>query len=428
MRHFLSFIIALCIKLTIATTTKNGFSVELIHSHSIYSPFPQKELTDGEMFEHLKKSSQVRAAWLEMSKIMTYNQSHQMTLQPIIDHVQSYYMVKLHIGSGRVPQYLLFDTAFDLPWVQCHPCNQCYPQKEPFYWPNASKTYRPLSCNHIWCMFSPCKEAICQFYGSYKDASFLRGNMAAEFFEGIEIVFGCTRAVSNYSFGGIKLPISGVFGMNKAPIAFPWQSYKYTQRRFSHCFVPEFTKTTSYLRFGNDSITKPNYQTTKIIDSYLYWYFVQLNDVSVNNQRLNLPPGTFHNNLDGSGGCFFDSGSTLTYMIPKAYKIVEEAFIKYFSVQGLKPTSLGGPKTQLCYKTGGTFSHWPTMTLHFEGADLLLEPLNLFYHKGDNEFCLVISTVTSFTLIGTSMQQDVNFVYDLNQNLLSFGRETCAKM
>lgn len=141
--------------------------MELIHKDSIYSHFHREKLTNVEKLEQLRRSSQDRANWLEMSRLSIYNRSYKMALRMIVDHIKNRYMVKMHIGKDRIMQNLYFDTASDLTWIQCHHCAPCYPQEKPFYWPDASRTYRPLECNHLYCKAVACRKVGCQFYKRY---------------------------------------------------------------------------------------------------------------------------------------------------------------------------------------------------------------------------------------------------------------------
>ncbi|KAJ4776054.1 Aspartic proteinase nepenthesin-2 [Rhynchospora pubera] len=255
------------------------------------------------------------------------------------------------------------------------------------------------------------------------------GNYATEHFDGIDgVIFGCARKTSRNFFGddGKSVRIAGLLAMDASPRSFVMQLARHTQGRFSHCFVPDFAKSTSYLRFGSNAVDNPNYRRTQIIRTPYNLYYVKLNDISVNGQHLNFARGTFDLKANGEGGCIFDSGSTVTAISPAAYKVVEAAFINYFTGYGLKPTSKGGKRSQLCYKTRGRFKQFPSMTLHFQGADLQLESFNVFYHGSDNEFCLLIMPIADTTIIGVAMQMDLRVVYDLNNWVISFGRERCA--
>ncbi|KAJ4802174.1 Eukaryotic aspartyl protease family protein [Rhynchospora pubera] len=203
----------------------------------------------------------------------------------------------------------------------------------------------------------------------------LRCNYATEHFDGIDgVIFGCARKTSRNFFGddGKSVRIAGLLAMDASPRSFVMQL------------------------------------------------------ASVNGQHLNFPRGTFDLKANGEGGCIFDSGSTVTAISPAAYKVVEAAFINYFTGYGLKPTSKGGKRSQLCYKTRGRFKQFPSMTLHFQGADLQLESFNVFYHGSDNEVCLLIMPIADTTIIGVAMQMDLRVVYDLNNWVISFGRERCA--
>lgn len=122
-----------------------------------------------------------------------------------------------------------------------------------------------------------------------------------------------------------------------------------------------------------------------------YQYYLHLQDVSVENRRLNFSSNVFALKRDGSGGCTIDSGAPVTRIVQPAYQQVLKAFQKYFDNQGLQRVHLPQLGFDLCYRNSHTSAKLASisMTFHFEGADFEIDRQHMYVVSND-AFCVVL--------------------------------------
>ncbi|KAJ0078653.1 hypothetical protein Patl1_23404 [Pistacia atlantica] len=61
----------------------------------------------------------------------------------------------------------MVDTGSDLTWVQCDRCVNCFPLREGNFKYQESSTFRPLSCDHPFCVPRICRQGICHYDVNY---------------------------------------------------------------------------------------------------------------------------------------------------------------------------------------------------------------------------------------------------------------------
>ena len=61
------------------------------------------------------------------------------------------HLMKASIGTPPVDIYDIIDTASDLVWTQCVPCDVCFNQIHPKFDPKKSSTYSEISCHSKKC-------------------------------------------------------------------------------------------------------------------------------------------------------------------------------------------------------------------------------------------------------------------------------------
>ncbi|KAF5182594.1 hypothetical protein FRX31_027819, partial [Thalictrum thalictroides] len=84
---------------------------------------------------------------------------------------------------------------------------------------------------------------------------------------------------------------------------------------------------------------------------------------------------------------------------------------------------------QSCYKNKNGFVDFPSMTFHFDKADLEVGPNELFIDFGDH-FCIAFlptNTEGPSVIIGNRWMANYKFMYDLKAQQVSFAREHCKK-
>ncbi|KAK1580979.1 hypothetical protein Q3G72_001854 [Acer saccharum] len=362
-----------------------NFNLKIVHRDSPESPVYPGNLTFVEKIQRYIGFSEARASYL-MSSISTHNNSAMHPSAKARTEVMpngAIYMVKIGIGVLGTGYWLILNTGSDLTWIQCKPCLSCYDQVDPIFDPKYSSSFRNLSCTkEISCHPYFCKDRQC-FYGiSYGDGSISNGYIAREFF---------------------------IFNTPSPPFSFRMKfgcSSKARDDAYNLRPVQEFKKTPFVANpFSNN-------------------YYLDLQDISINGKRLNLPKDTFKIKGSGHGGCVIDSGTTITRLKSSVYITVKDELEAYFARYGIQ-RSYGGCSTTssiLCFELPRSFNAFPSMTYHFSGADLygFLFTISHFapaITEGDAEL----------TILGSWHQHNIRFIYDTGVRELSFAPEECDK-
>ena len=131
---------------------------------------------------------------------------------------------------------VIVDTASELTWVQCAPCDSCHDQQEPLFDPSSSPSYAAVPCDSPSCdalrvatgMSGPPSPACggaagrpaCSYTLSYRDGSYSRGvlardnlSLAGEAIDGF--VFGCGSSNQGAPFGGA----SGLMALGRSQLS-----------------------------------------------------------------------------------------------------------------------------------------------------------------------------------------------------------------
>lgn len=226
--------------------------------------------------------------------------------------------------------------------------------------------------------------------------------------------------------------LGGIIGMGRHKESLISQLAAITnENRFSHCMVA-FAWEKSYLRFGSDIVMRPNAQGTPFIVNegpLAEYYYVSLTDISINGNPLNLPPDTFEIRKNGDGGVIIDSGTPLINLVRPAYDAVKGSFMDYFSrYPNLVTTDGSFEGLDLCYLQPNFHVDYPSMDLHFRGANVHVPSQFLFNNYNDNginKFCLFIVPAESGTIIGAQQIQNQQVVYDLQERMIYFAEGDC---
>ncbi|KAI9185237.1 hypothetical protein LWI28_005534 [Acer negundo] len=435
----LLFIALLNIQLSAAKSF--NFSLKIVHRDSPESPVYPGNLTFVEKIQRYIGFSEARASYL-MSSISTHNISAVHPSAKARTEVMpngSMYLVKIGIGTLGTGYWLILDTGSDLTWIQCKPCVSCYDQVDPIFDPKYSSSFRNLSCTkEISCHPYICKDRQCLYGISYEDGSESVGYIAREFFIftapsppfSFRMKFGC----SSEAIGNFKGKISGVLGMNMEPISFMGQLGKYYfSNKFSYCLVAPDIVTHNYLKFGDDAYNGRPVQEFKktpfVANQFSNNYYLDLQDISINGKRLNLPKDTFKIKGNGDGGCIIDSGTTITRLKYSVYITVKDELEAYFARYGIHRSygGCGTTRSILCFELPRSFNAFPSMTYHFSGADLYVEPKHGFLFTISHFAPAITEGDAESTILGSWHQHNIRFIYDTGLRELSFAPEECDK-
>uniref|UniRef100_A0A7N0VIV0 Peptidase A1 domain-containing protein n=1 Tax=Kalanchoe fedtschenkoi TaxID=63787 RepID=A0A7N0VIV0_KALFE len=431
----------------------NSLSIDLIHHYSLKSPFYEPNLTHSDMIQRLLLSSR--------PKRIPFNNTlvDMKVIRPVLDYMDSGYLAEINLGtfSGQQPTYkvyhLLFDTGSDMIWLQCEDCakpgNRCFEQSGVPYPNRRSISYVPLPCDqHQLCIPGHCIRAHCSYNLAYDDGSYSGGILAYETLkfvsshqergEMVRVVIGCGHKNKMVEFS----KEAGIFGMNWGAHSFVNQVTGHSQRRFSYCLPPltsnEFELASTILRFGSDAPRVTGLHRLRMLEhAGDPLYYIDLQDISINGRRLNIPSAYFAKTGPNKGGCIIDTGTRFTFISRSAYNILKQQMMQHLATADSSLRIESSGPLDLCYQRNPPFkgyNHLPTVTFHFPGgANLVLQRDIVFIvwdgNGGREIVCMGISPTNEddVSIIGAQSQANHVFVFNLPARSLYFGPRNCAQ-
>uniref|UniRef100_A0A7N0VIS6 Xylanase inhibitor N-terminal domain-containing protein n=1 Tax=Kalanchoe fedtschenkoi TaxID=63787 RepID=A0A7N0VIS6_KALFE len=210
-------------------------------------------------------------------------------------------LARINLGtfSGQQPihkvYHLHFDTGSDMIWLQCEDCakpdNRCFQQKGVPYPNRGSISYVSLPCDrHPLYTLGQYIGTHCSYMKEYDEGSFSHGILAYE----------------TLTFGSSRQPRGEM--MSWGTHSFMNQITEHSQGRFSYCLPPltsdGFQAASTALWFGFDvpGLTSlhrlPIWQHSRELP-----YYVNLQEISINSRRLNIPSAYFAKTGPNKGGC-----------------------------------------------------------------------------------------------------------------------------
>ncbi|KAK3127234.1 hypothetical protein QOZ80_7AG0570180 [Eleusine coracana subsp. coracana] len=357
------------------------------------------------------------------------------------------YLMTLAIGTPPVSYPAIADTGSDLIWTQCAPCDSahCFAQPAPLYNPSSSTTFAVLPCSSPLNMCAalaaaaPLLPAACacmynQTYGTGWTAgvqsteTFTFGSGPADQARVPGVAFGCSNASSDDWAGS-----AGLVGLGRGALSLVSQL---GADRFSYCLTPfQDVNSTSTLLVGPSAaldngtgelrstpfVASPS---TAPMSSY---YYLNLTGISLGATALTIPPNAFALNADGTGGLIIDSGTTITSLVDAAYRQIRAAvksLVTLPKVDGAAATGL-----DLCFALPSPPAALPSMTLHFDGADMVL-PAESYMISGSGLWCLAVRSQAdgAMSTLGNYQQQNMHILYDVSKETLSFAPAKCSKV
>ncbi|ERM98232.1 hypothetical protein AMTR_s00095p00155590 [Amborella trichopoda] len=409
------------------SSPSSSFKIALIHRDSPYSPMRDPRPRP------LTSSGSLRNA-----PFLAFNTSNSPHWQILT--------VKIVL---REPYWLIADTGSDLTWTQCLPCSNCFEQNVPIFNPKSSSTYLSLNCSSTLCQNLEdnldCGGSSCHYDYQYGDGSATsasisvnpsfsltttpssdpiktssRSTFSTDPGTGAKINGLGFRCVSSNTGRFGTDGEAGLVGLEGGPLSLTSQLGNSISNKFSHCLASRHDmNSTSVLYFGdNADFLGLNVSSTPIKNSEQFptFYFLNLTDISVDKQRLGIPPGTFDLTETGDGGFIIDSGITLTLLPAVADKLLLDKFNDIVDFP-----SISNPPSpfEKCYKVpdSSKITGLPDITFHFsDNADWKTGPSNLFYPLHEDVICLVIVTTgDAGPFIFGNWQQQNMVEYDLGR-------------
>eukprot|EP00249_Psilotum_nudum_P016493 c25851_g1_i3 orf=664-2322(+) len=367
-------------------------------------------------------------------------------------YIAGLYFTRIWLGTPLREYFVQVDTGSDVLWLNCSPCISCPTASNlgiPMivYDPHLSSTSSPVSCTDQVCKIAQSiadtgcnNDKNCGYSFQYGDGSTTIGYLVADnllysaaasgsTFANAEmkIIFGCAYNQT----GGLltsERAVDGIMGFGQHGLSLISQLYSQgkTPRIFAHCLRGDDSGG-GVLVLGN--VLEPGFVYTPIVPSQPH-YNVELKNIAVNGVALNVDPSFYRtSNVQGT---IFDSGTTLTYLTEPAFGPFINAIIEGAPAQAHTFSSEGN----VCFLYAGSVDDaFPTVTLHFEGADMNLKATNYLIQQPsfDNVpvWCIVwqpslASNGVRMTILGDLVLKDKVVVYDLENQRIGWVHYDCS--
>ncbi|CAK7339841.1 unnamed protein product [Dovyalis caffra] len=225
------------------------------------------------------------------------------------------YLVRIGIGTPPQYQYLAIDTGSDVTWVQCRPCDHCYPQRNPIFNATASSTARPLPCKTLACNMlgnkGHCIKGQCQYKAKYMDKSYTHGQYAFESFTSGDSTIPNVAVGLGHKNKGTFSEFSGILGLGGG---FSFRNQLGAALPISFCLPHPNTASIGWLEIGDISGT-------------VQWISIQ-HTPKFPDKKLDIPQIIFQLTGDGEGGVIVDTGTVITRFPNIAYEALRDSFLK----------------------------------------------------------------------------------------------------
>uniref|UniRef100_A0A0D6QS88 Peptidase A1 domain-containing protein n=1 Tax=Araucaria cunninghamii TaxID=56994 RepID=A0A0D6QS88_ARACU len=462
-RYCLFGLILVIIVLCGAQQQADGLQVKMkmIHRHSTHSPFYTEFTSRFERIHELLRLDSLRIRSTPRWKFSFDNQpsaapspgqeprtSFAMPLASGATLGSALYFVELYIGTPPQRALLVADTGSDLIWVNCHACRNCSSANSfPVFSPDnsSSLSYVPCfsrECNAVSpnsaCVFKP--KIACKYSYGYLDNSSTTGpyirdtitlkSMSGRPLKAEKVYMGC----GTDNQGQSEVGSGGVLGLGQGFNSFASQTANLYGSKFSYCLRDYLQPPTvrSSLVFGDteDSLLptflKEPIVYTPILKEGSSFYYVGIEDITVNGEKLPISSSVWEVDEAGNGGTIIDSGSSLTYFTEDAYGIIMEALrvsTKYPMASTASPQ-----RFDLCFNTsGGSNLKFPEFSIGLSGGRRFTPPAeNFMLEIEDDVKCVGFSPLRGQSIIGNLLQQNFFFEYDRRRSLLGFAPANCS--
>jgi hypothetical protein len=221
---------------------------------------------------------------------------------------------------------------------------------------------------------------------------------------------------------------SGIVGLGGGDESLISQLGTSIDGKFSYCLIPFASNgdQTSKLSFGDNAVVSGSgVLSTPIVDdqSQKTFFFLTLEAISVDDTKI---PFSSSSSETGEGNIIIDSGTTLTILDQSFYSELEDAVDK---VVGRERVSDPQVPISLCYKVSESEKEFktPSITVHFSGADVKLEPKNTFVRVSEETLCFAFAPSASLSIYGNLAQSGFLVGYDLKRKIVSFKPADCTK-
>ncbi|KAH0455219.1 hypothetical protein IEQ34_015251 [Dendrobium chrysotoxum] len=345
------------------------------------------------------------------------------------------FIVIIYLGTPPMPYSVIFDTGSDLTWIQCIPCDKCYPQNHPIYNPFESSTYAGISCFSNYCTqlnkYGCSWTNNCLYQVRYNDGSQSQGYLVQDtlrFSPNIieKFRYGCghnnSLKVSN---------ADGLLGFGPGPASIITQTAQSYDLVFSYC-LPSKSSIIGYLALGK---YPTHVQYTPMITSQTRpsFYFVNLISISIGREWLALSPSVFGapgTMLASGRKAMLDSRTVISRLPPITYSSIRSIFREDMANY---PRAPSWSILDTCYN----FTNYskvklsvPKISFKFEGEVIInLDISGTLFGPSKSQQCLAFSANkydSDLVIIGNVQQRTFNIVHDINNFRIGFGANGCS--
>lgn len=353
------------------------------------------------------------------------------------------YVATVGLGGGEAT--VIVDTASELTWVQCAPCESCHDQQDPLFDPTSSPSYAAVPCNSSSCdalrvaagMSGPAaacsaadQPAACGYTLSYRDGSYSRGvlardelSLAGESINGF--LFGCGTSNQGAPFGGT----SGLMGLGRSQLSLVSQTMDQFGGVFSYCLPLKESGSSGSLVLGDDSSvyrnSTPIAYTSMVSDPAVQgpFYFLNLTGIAVGGQEV-------ESSGFSAGKVIVDSGTVITTLVPSIYNAVKAEFVSQFAEY---PPAPAFSILDTCFNmTGFREVQVPSLKLVFDGGvevDVDSSGVLYFVSSDSSQVCLAMAALASedeTSIIGNYQQKNLRVIFDTSASQVGFAQEACG--
>ncbi|OAY70344.1 Aspartic proteinase nepenthesin-1 [Ananas comosus] len=211
----------------------------------------------------------------------------------------SNYIMNAGIGTPKQDFSVEFDTGSDLSWLQCKPCNHCYPQNDPLFDPAKSSTYSSIHCGSAECaQLDPARCSAgrtCRYEIQYDDKSRSSGNFSHD-----TLTLSPWDLLPNFRFGcgdhnrGSFGRVAGLIGLGRGESSLISQASQKYGEIFYYC-LPSIASSTGYLLVGSTGSPPAGIRYTPMIReaSDPSTYYVKLVAIKVGGKKLDINQKVF---------------------------------------------------------------------------------------------------------------------------------------
>ncbi|KAJ4970048.1 hypothetical protein NE237_003147 [Protea cynaroides] len=408
-----------------------------------------------------QKLNQLVSASLIRAKHLKNLQTSVISKTPLFPHSYGGYSISLRFGTPPQTTSFVMDTGSDLVWFPCthsYTCNNCYfrnqnPSNISTFIPKLSSSSKIVGCENPKCGWldssdvqlrcsdcepnsKNCSQSCPPYFIIYGSGS-TAGILLSETLDFPEkkvpdFIVGCS-IFSEYQ-------PSGIAGFGRGPSSLPSQL---RLKKFSYCLLShsfDDTNESSLLILdGNHKTAGVSY--TPFVKNpaagrpaFSVYYYIGLRKITVGGKKVKIPYSYLSLGSDGNGGTIIDSGSTFTFMEKQVFDLVAGEFetqVKY--KRALDIEELTGLRP--CFDISAEKDVFlPELVLHFKGGAEIALPLENYYSFLDTGVaCLTVVTedrsginVGPSIILGNYQQQNFYIEYDLENQRLGFGQQSCG--